>query len=148
MTPENVKLGRSCWIGDGVSMGVPSREYMRKKKGEIPVTRIGDGAVIRSGSIIYGDVVIGKNFQTGHNVLVREKTSIGDDVLVGTATIVEGYTEIGSNVVIQSMVYIPLNTKIEDAVFIGPNAVLANDKYPLRIKQDLTGPVLRKKKRF
>ncbi|MFQ5800149.1 MAG: DapH/DapD/GlmU-related protein [Candidatus Hydrothermarchaeales archaeon] len=144
MVPENVRLGKNCWTAKNVSLGVPSREYANKKIGEIPLTKIGDGAVIRSGTVIYCDVVIGKNFQTGHNVLVRERTSIGDDVLVGTNSVIEGNTEIGSRVSVQSIVYIPMHTRIEDRVFIGPNAVLANDKYPLRIKKGLSGPVLRK----
>jgi len=51
---------------------------------------------------------------------------------------------VGSNVSIQGNVYIPTNTTIEDNVFIGPCAVLANDKYPVRKKYDLKGPILRK----
>lgn len=143
MYPENVRLGKGCQISDGVLLGIPSRGYPEKGD-EIPATIIGDGAIIRSGTVIYCDVVVGKNFQTGHNVLVREKTAIGDDVLVGTNSVIEGCTKIGSRVSIQSMVYIPLNTTIEDLVFIGPNAVLANDKYPVRIEKELAGPVLRR----
>ena len=33
--------------------------------------------VIRDGTIIYNDVIIEEKFVTGHNVLIREKTSIG-----------------------------------------------------------------------
>ena len=29
--------------------------------------------VVRSGSIIYGDVVAGAHFQSGHNVMVRDR---------------------------------------------------------------------------
>ncbi len=144
MFPKNVKLGRKCMISDGVSLGVPSREYIGKSESELPKTKIGNGAVIRSGSIIYCDVVIGKNFQSGHNVLVREKTVVGDDVLLGTGSIIEGQSKIGNKVNIQSLVYIPMNSTVEDRVFIGPNAVLANDKYPLRIKKKLEGPILKK----
>ena len=35
-------------------------------------------------------------------------------------------------------------TVIEDHVFIGPCAVLTNDKYPIRNKSELKGPILRK----
>lgn len=44
---------------------------------------------------------------------------------------------------IQSNVFIPINTVIEDLVFIGPNAVLTNDKYPVRKNYELIGPVIR-----
>jgi acetyltransferase-like isoleucine patch superfamily enzyme len=86
--------------------------------------------VIRSGTIIYCDVMIGDNFQSGHNVMIREKTRIGNHVAIGTATIIEGNTIIGDEVSLQSMVYIPTDTVIGNHVFIGPNAVLTNDRYP------------------
>ncbi len=105
---------------------------------------IGDNAVIRSNSTIYTDVTIGNEFRTGHNIMIREKTVIGNKVLIGTNTIIDGHTRIGSNVSIQGNVYIPLNVTIEDNVFIGPCAVLTNDKYPIRKKTDLGGPILRR----
>ncbi len=106
---------------------------------------IGENGIIRSGTIIYCDVVIGDDFRTGHNVLIREKTELGNDVLVGSSTIIEGRCKIGSNVSIQSMVYIPTNTLIEDFVFIGPDAVLTNDRYPIRTEnRELIGVKLRK----
>lgn len=141
---KNVKHGKNCTVQENVILGAPSREYLGRREEEYPSTIIGDGAVIRSGSIIYCDVIIGKNFQTGHNVLIREKTKIGNNVIIGTGAIVEGSTAIGSNVSVQSLAYIPLNTSIEDKVFIGPNAILTNDKYPIRKKDKLEGPKIRR----
>jgi acetyltransferase-like isoleucine patch superfamily enzyme len=108
--------------------------------GEPPV--VGADATIRSGSIIYDDVVIGDRFQTGHGVLVREETSIGDDVLVGTHTVIDGYSTIGSGVSLQSRVYVPSNTTIGDDVFVGPGAVLTNDPFPVRQDAELVGPTV------
>ncbi len=65
-------------------------------------------------------------------------------MLIGTNSVIDGGTTIGDHVSIQSNVYIPTNTIIEDNVFLGPCASLANDKYPIRVKYDLKGPVLRK----
>lgn len=144
MIGKNVKLGKNCRIYDNVLLGIPSREHLDTREEKLPLTRIGDGAVLRSGTLIYCDVKIGNKFQTGHNVLIREKTQIGSNVLIGTNSVVEGHTKIGGGVVIQSSVYIPMNTSIEDRVFIGPNAVLTNDKYPLRVKGKLKGPVVRR----
>lgn len=144
MKYKNVRLGKNCKIQENVFLGLPSREYLGKKEEAWPLTEIGGGAVIRGGTSIYCGVSIGKKFQSGHNVLIREHTVIRDNVLIGTNSVVEGRTKIGSSVSIQSSVYIPLNTVIEDRVFIGPNAVLTNDKYPQRIKSRLKGPVLRK----
>lgn len=82
--------------------------------------------------------------RTGHNAMIREMTTIGNKVLVGTNVIIDGNTKIGNNVSIQGNVYIPTNTTIEDNVFLGPCSVLSNDKYPIRVKYDLKGPILRK----
>jgi len=109
---------------------------------QFPGAVIGDGAVLRSGGIIYCDVKIGDDFQCGHNVLIREKTTIGNNVAVGTATVIEGDCRIGDDVNIQSMVYIPTHTDIGNGVFIGPCAVLTNDRYPPTGRPELKGPVI------
>ncbi len=100
------------------------------------------GEIIRSGSIIYPDVIRGKNFETGHNVVIRGETVIGDNVLVGTGTVIEGDCIIGNNVRIQSNVYIPRKTTIEHNVFIGPGVVMTNDKYPPGKQENLIGPYI------
>lgn len=128
-------------IFEPVTLGFPSRDNMTKK--DYAGTTIGKNAVIRSGTILYCDVVIGDDFQTGHNVMIREKTTIGDRVAVGTGTVIEGHTVIGSDTSIQSMVFIPTNTWIGDRVFIGPNAVLTNDRYPPTRIGGLKGPVIK-----
>lgn len=104
---------------------------------------IGDDAVIRPNSTLYCEVVAGQGLHTGHNTIIGESTTIGDNVLMGMNVTVDGNTIIGNNVSIQCNAYIPANTTIEDYVFIGPCSVLTNDKYPIRVKHDLKGPVLR-----
>lgn len=123
-----------------MTLGFPSREYLGKTG--FAGTTLGKDAVLRSGTIIYCDVIIGDRFQSGHNVLIREKTRIGDRVSVGTAVIIEGNTRIGNDASLQSMVYIPTSTTIGDHVFIGPNAVLTNDRYPPSGIGGLVGPVI------
>ncbi|RLI86672.1 MAG: N-acetyltransferase [Archaeoglobales archaeon] len=140
----NTKIGRNPVIMENVIIGYPTANLLGSETKHLKGAVIGDNAVIRSNTVIYCEVEIGNNFVTGHNVVVREKTRIGDNVLLGTNTIVEGNTVIGNNVSIQSNVYIPINTVIEDFVFIGPNAVLTNDKYPLRKDYELKGPVIRR----
>lgn len=103
---------------------------------------IGDGATIRSGTVIYDDVTIGSDFTTGHGALVREKTTIGDDVIVGTNTVIDGQTTIGSHVSMQTNVYVPTNTTVGNRVFVGPAATFTNDPYPIRQSTDLEGPTL------
>jgi acetyltransferase-like isoleucine patch superfamily enzyme len=121
-------IGEGIQVFEPVTLGFPSRENLGKTGYQ--GSTIGHHAVLRSGTIIYCDVIIGNNFQTGHNTLIREKTRIGDRTAIGSATIVDGNTCIGNDVSLQSMVYIPTNTSIGDHVFIGPNTVLTNDRYP------------------
>jgi acetyltransferase-like isoleucine patch superfamily enzyme len=134
------KTGEGLQVFEPVTLGFPSREHVGKIG--FAGTTIGKDAVLRSGTIIYCDVIIGDRFQSGHNVLIREKTQIGDRVSIGTAVIIEGNTRIGCDVSLQSMVYIPTNTTIGDHVFIGPNAVLTNDRYPPSGIGGLVGPVI------
>jgi acetyltransferase-like isoleucine patch superfamily enzyme len=105
---------------------------------------IGAACVIRRGTVIFADVVVGDRTQTGMGAIIREHTRIGADCVVGTATIIEGHTEIAGQVVIQSGVFIPTRTEIGSRVFIGPRAVLTNDPYPLRRRSEYVaaGPLL------
>ena len=133
-------IGYGSQIMENVILGYPDRSLL-KENGEsssgfesanYPGADIGSNALIRSGTVIYCRVNIGDNFQSGHNVLIREDTTIGHNVLIGTNTILEGNITIGNNVNIQSNVYVPTNSIIEDFIFIGPNVILTNDKYPIR----------------
>ncbi|MDD1715956.1 MAG: N-acetyltransferase [Methanolinea sp.] len=133
-------IGKDCQVFEPVTLGFPSRENIGKEN--FRGVTIGDRAVLRSGSVIYCDVVIGDSFQCGHNILVREHTSIGNNVAIGTASVIEGYSSIGNNVSIQSMAFVPTRTEIHDRVFIGPNVVLTNDRYPPTGKPELIGPIL------
>src|SRR5512138_2628687 len=133
------RIGEGSTIFEPVTLGFPSRENLNKTG--FQGTTIGNNAVLRSGTIIYCDVIIGDYFQSGHHTLIREKTTIGDRTAVGTATVIDGNSSIGNGVSLQSMVYVPTNTTIGDHVFIGPNAVLTNDRYPP--SGCLNGPVIR-----
>jgi acetyltransferase-like isoleucine patch superfamily enzyme len=134
------KIGANATIFDPVTLGFPSRDNIGKK--DFNGVVIGDDAIIRSGTIIYCEVRIGAGFQSGHNVVIREKTVIGDRVTLGTGTIIEGNTSIGEGTSLQSMVYVPTNTTLGRDVFIGPNTVLTNDRYPPTGIGGLAGPTI------
>jgi acetyltransferase-like isoleucine patch superfamily enzyme len=131
-------VGKDAQIFEPVTLGFPSRDKMGQTG--FTGTIIGKNAVIRSGTIIYCDVTIGDHFQSGHNVMIREKTMIGNRVAIGTSAVIEGNTIIGNEVSLQSMVYIPTDTVIGNNVFIGPNTVLTNDRYPPTRIGGLKGP--------
>jgi N-acetylglucosamine-1-phosphate uridyltransferase (contains nucleotidyltransferase and I-patch acetyltransferase domains) len=134
-------IGEGAQIFEPVTLGFPSRDVMGKTG--FTGTTIGENAVIRSGTILYCDVTIGNHFQSGHNVMIREKTQIGNRVGIGTSVVIEGNTIIGDDVSLQSMVYIPTDTVIGNKVFIGPNTVLTNDRYPPTRIGGLKGPQIR-----
>jgi len=131
------ELGKNCQIQENVILGLKYRDNCQK-------ARIGNNAVIRAFTIIYADVVIGDDFKTGHNVLIREMTKFGNKIVIGTGTVIDGYTEVGDRVKIESLVYIPTHTKIGSDVFIGPNVTLTNDKYPQRLREQYEpkGPII------
>jgi acetyltransferase-like isoleucine patch superfamily enzyme len=106
--------------------------------------RFGNRVRIRSGSIIYADVRTGDDFQTGHNVLIREHTIFGNHIVVGTNSVIDGNVAIGDFVKIESNCYIPTHVTIGSRVFIGPGVILTNDKYPqkMRDQYEPLGPTL------
>ncbi len=128
-----VEIGERSSIQDNVILG-------SEEGGKV---KIGENALIRSGTVIYSGVEIGKNFRSGHNVLIREETVIGDDVLVGTNSVIDGNCRVGDEVSIQTNVYITRYTIVEAGVFFGPCAVTLNDKYR-EYGADLKGPVIKK----
>lgn len=131
------EAGADCDIQPGCIVG------LKYKEGAAPV-RLGSGARIRAGTIIYADVQAGDNFQTGHHVMIREKTVIGNHVVVGTNTVIDGNVTIGDFVKIESNCYIPTHVQIGTRVFLGPNVTLTNDRYPLKMRDRYLpeGPVI------
>jgi acetyltransferase-like isoleucine patch superfamily enzyme len=139
---ENVVVGQGSLVEDYCIVGAPPRGA---REGELHTT-IGEGAVIRSHTVIYAGNVIGRNFQTGNKVNIRESNRIGDNVSVGTMSVIEHHVEIADNVRIHTQVFIPEFSVLEEGCWIGPHVVFTNAKYPLSpgVKDRLKGPVIRK----
>lgn len=139
---DGVTLGAGATIEDFCILGTLPR-------GAAPgslATTIGDQAVIRSHTVIYAGNVIGRNFQTGNKVNIRESNRIGDDVSIGTLSVIEHHVEIGNHVRIHTQVFVPEFTILEDGCWLGPHVVLTNARYPLSpdVKKTLKGPVIRR----
>ncbi len=129
--------GEDCLIQPGCLVG------MRYRSG-CGATRLGKNVCIRSGTIIYADVVAGDDFQTGHHVVIREKTVFGNHIVVGTHTVIDGHVTIGDFVKIETNCYIPTHVRIGSRVFIGPGVVLTNDRYPQKMRDAYKpeGPII------
>ena len=127
MKQENwFEIGERAQVDAGVTLGY-------RFQGARQPLRIGAYAVIRSGSIIYADTVIGERFSCGHMALIRGGITIGDRVVVHHKVTLEGNLTIGSGVKIMAHVYVPSRTRVGDLVFIGPNVTILNDKRPQRV---------------
>jgi len=142
MSEGRYEAGPDSEIQPGTTLGLVYRE------GAGPA-RFGRAARLRTGTIVYGDVETGDFFQTGHHVLIRERTRIGDHVVVGTGTVIDGQVTIGDFVKIESNCYIPTHVEIGSRVFIGPGTTLTNDRYPLKLRDRYRpeGPVLEEMQR-
>ena len=137
MEEHFVEAGEKCQFQRGSVVGFRYRDNCSPVK-------IGNSCTIRMGTIIYADVTAGDDFQTGHNVMIREHTVFGSHIVVGTNTVIDGHVTVGDFVKIESNCYIPTHVTIGSRVFIGPGVVLTNDRYPQKMRDEYRpeGPVL------
>ena len=128
---DNVKIGKGSTIGSNCVIGEHQMDFYEKRQvnGKHSLS-IGQNAIIRSGTIIYDDTIIGDHFETGHHVTIREQTLIGDHVRIGTLTDIQGYCKIGNYTRMHSNVFIGQKAVIEDFVWIFPHVILTNDPTP------------------
>ncbi|MGM0472470.1 MAG: acyltransferase [Bacillota bacterium] len=139
----NVELGENVTIEDYSVIGKPPQG---KKAGEVK-TVIGDNAVIRSNTVIYAGNNIGDDFQTGHQVMIREYNKIGDNVSIGTGSCIEHHIDLEDNVRVHSQVFIPEYSQLKEECWLGPNVVITNAKYPqsVNVKDNLKGAIIESK---
>lgn len=127
---ENVTVGNNSFIGANCILGEYLVDFFQNRENAVHPLIIGEGALIRSGSIIYGDSVFGRSLQTGHRVTIREKTTVGDCVSIGTLSDIQGDCVIGDYVHMHSNVHIGQKSIIGNYVWIFPYVVLTNDPTP------------------
>ena len=104
--------------------------------------RIGDGARIRSGSVVYASVEVGNGFESGHGVIIREENRIGHDCSIWNHTTVDYGCVIGDRVRIHCNVYVAQYTILENDVFLAPGVTMANDPHPICAKC-MQGPTIK-----
>src|SRR2546430_1455779 len=95
----NVVSGAGTGIDPGCVLGPVQPEWSQP-------TRLGEGCLIRTGTIVYADTAFGDRFVTGARAFIREFTVMGSDCVVGANAVIEGRLQAGDGVVIQSAVYI------------------------------------------
>lgn len=122
---ENAQIGAGSLIEPQVTVGF-------RYHADCGAAVIGQHAMLRAGTIIYGDVRIGDHFQTGHYAVVRALVKAGDYCTLLNHSCIEGVARLGNGVRIMTNTYIPTRTWIGDNVFIGPGVTFLNDRYPGR----------------
>jgi acetyltransferase-like isoleucine patch superfamily enzyme len=111
-------------IDDGVVLGyVPDAA-------DGAALKLGSGARLRTGTIVYSGSFIGQRFRTGHHVVIREGSVIGDDVSIWSNSIIDYGCVIGDRVKIHANCYVAQFTEIDDDAFLAPGVCLANDLFP------------------
>lgn len=125
LASEDLALAEGHQIDPGVLLAYPTGRRIEER-----TLVIGPGAVLRAGSVIYVGSRIGADFQTGHNVVIREQNRIGDHVRIWNNTTVDYGCIIASGVKIHTNVYIAQFTTIEEDVFIAPGVTITNDPHP------------------
>lgn len=127
---SGVTIGENSFIGSNCIIGEYLMDFCLDRKVHNHPLLIGNKALIRSGSIIYADSKMGDNFQTGHQVTIREKTEIGDHVSIGTLSDIQGDCKIGNYTRLHSNVHIGQHSVLDDFVWIFPYVILTNDPTP------------------
>jgi len=126
----NVHLGTGCVVGPYCSLGEPLADYYAAAEYVNPSLEIGEGALIRSGTILYAGSAIGDHFETGHRAIVREETEIGHHVRIGINADIQGYCRIGDYVRMHSGVHVGQYSQVGNFVWLFPFCVLTNDPHP------------------
>jgi acetyltransferase-like isoleucine patch superfamily enzyme len=127
---DNVHIKKGSYIGVRCILGEYLMDFYSDRINKIHPLVIGENALIRSDTIVYGETTIGNNFQTGHRVTIRERSMIGNNVRVGTLSDIQGDCSIDNYVNLHSNVHIGQKSVIKDYVWIFPYVILTNDPTP------------------
>ena len=126
------ELADAVVLGDGCEVDADSILGYRTGRRIANVTlRIGRGARIRSGTVIYAGSTIGAGLETGHHVIIREENTIGDHLSIWNNSTIDYGCNIGHHVKIHCNVYVAQFTILEDDVFLAPGVTIANDPHPV-----------------
>ncbi|MFC1628606.1 acyltransferase [Gemmatimonadota bacterium] len=120
-----ITIGDNPGIDSNVQLG-----YQTGRDIESHDLEIGDNAILRSGTIIYGGTKIGHNFESGHYTVIREQNVIGNNCKIWTGAYILPGCIVGNGVTIHFSTCLGEYTIIEDDVFLGGNIVTTSVMHP------------------
>jgi len=107
---------------------------------------VGERCLVRSGCVLYWDVVLEQSVSLGHGVVLRDSTLIGAGSSVGTGVCVEGDARIGPNCLVETGTVLTRGIAMGTGVFVGVMVCTTNDREILyrRLgdKSNLKAPVI------
>ena len=127
---DDVSIGRDSDIASNCVIGEYQMDHYLDHEYHKHDLTIGEGAIIRSNTVIYGDSKIGTHFQTGHHASIREHSVIGDYVSAGTNVEIQGYCTIGNYVRFHTGAMVAQSVIIDDCCWIYPYVLFTNDPTP------------------
>lgn len=119
-----VRIGSGSQIGAYCELGVPTPLAAAE-----PLS-IGPGATIRSHSVLYAGSSFGDGLETGHRVVVRERTRAGSGLRLGTLGDIQGDCTIGDYARLHSGVFVAKGSRLGHFVWLMPHVLLTNDPTP------------------
>ncbi len=125
------RIGAATLIDEGVVIGYPAKDSLlanrdfSRSRGAV----IGAACILRSGTVVYEDAVLGDNIQTAHNVIIREGVKIGDGCVIGNNSEVQIGAKLGQNVRLQSLVMISENSLLGNNIFISPGVIFTGGRF-------------------
>jgi acetyltransferase-like isoleucine patch superfamily enzyme len=147
-TVRPVEVGPGCRIGayaviyggtvvrEGASIeehalaGKPERGYAVRHvyPGSGAGTVIGEGAVVRSGAVLYAGVLIGDDTVIGHHTLLRSFVTVGKSTQLGHHLTIERASRIGAQVRCSPGSHITSSCVLADRVLLGAGVRTVNDR--------------------
>jgi len=125
------RIGVDTLLDDDAVIGYPAKATLLSKQ-DLSASRgatIGKRCIIRSGTAIYEDVVIGNDVQTAHHVVVREGARIGDGCVLGNSSEIQVGAQLGRNVRLQAFVLISEWAQVGNDTFIGPGVIFTGGRF-------------------
>jgi len=120
---DSAVIGDNVVIGDHCEIGVPLARSSAS-------TLIGSASVIRSHAVIYQDVHVGPEFQTGHHTLLRDGVRAGTNLRLGSFSDLEGACVIGDYCRFHSYVHVGRGSTVGSFVWLFSLVTLTADPLP------------------